>query len=179
MTPPQPQIHAAANVYGLDPAFIDAWILVESGGNPWAWNPEPKYRYLWNVRTREPFRALTPLEGISETPPVDFPCLAGDRDQEWWGQQASWGLLQIMGAVAREHGFREPYLTELCDPYINVSVACRFFRTLLDWADDNTAQALAAYNGGKWLNAHPPYRNQAYATKVLDQHARLLQHGDV
>jgi len=174
----QKQIHAVAALYALDPLFVDAWIAVESGGNPWAWNPEPKYRYFWDVKRRHPFRTITEIERHAEFPPADFPCLAGDRDQEWWGQQASWGLLQVMGAVAREYGFTQPYLTELCDPYSNVVIACRYFRTLLAWAEDNTAQALAAYNGGKWLNHQPPFRNQAYANKVLAQHARLL-HGDV
>jgi hypothetical protein len=100
-----PLIEEAARTSGLNVDFVTAIVLVESAGDPFAWNPEPRYRALWNVRTKAPFRALTDAEIASEVPPVDFPYLLGGRDQEWWAQQASWGLMQIMGAVAREEGF--------------------------------------------------------------------------
>src|SRR5688572_9407095 len=99
-------IQSAAEEHALDPELLEAQVFVESGDNAHAWNPEPAYRYLWDVRQGRPFRPLTPAERQSEVPPADFPTLAGDRDQEWWAQQASWGLLQVLGAVAREDGFR-------------------------------------------------------------------------
>src|SRR5687767_808548 len=95
-----------ARDHGLDPRLLRAQVLQESGGNTWAYNPEQRYRYFWNVKLWKPFREVTDPECSSEFPPVDFPTLAGDRDQEWWAQQASWGLMQVMGAVAREHGLR-------------------------------------------------------------------------
>ncbi|MFH0809004.1 MAG: transglycosylase SLT domain-containing protein [Pseudomonadota bacterium] len=97
----------------LPPELVLAIIAKESGGSFCAWNPEPKYRYLWDVRKNAAFRKLTDTEAAAKFPPKDFPCLAGDPDQEFWGQQASWGLCQIMGAVARELGYRRPYLAEL------------------------------------------------------------------
>lgn len=162
-------IASVAGKFTLDPKVLSAQVQVESGTNTFAWNPEPQYKYLVDVRTGKPFRALSNDEISSETPPSDFPFLAGDRDQEWWGQQASWGLLQIMGAVAREHGFKGPYLVELCDPEQGLLWGCTHLAGLVQWAHGNIRQALAAYNGGKGGNSVAPFRNDAYAAKVLAQ----------
>lgn len=160
-------IAQTASSFRLDGKILTAQVRVESAGNTFAWNPEPQYKYLWDVRRHQPFRALSNDEMSSERPPSDFPCLAGDRDQEWWAQQASWGLLQIMGAVAREHGFDGAYLVELCDPIVGLTYGAKHFAQLLDWARGNVVQALCAYNGGKGGNTVAPFRNQAYADKVL------------
>lgn len=163
--------------YQLDPTLLEAQVLVESGDHPYAWNPEPRYKYLWNVRTGQPFRPLSTIEQARDTPPTDFPCLAGDRDQEWWGQRVSWGLLQVMGAVAREHGFAGAYLPELTRPEINLAIGARHVRRLLTWAQDNPWQALAAYNGGTAGNTAPPYRNEAYVRDVRRTWNDLLATG--
>lgn len=161
-------IEIAARPLGIDPDLVEAFVLVESSGQPWAWNPEPHYPWLWNVATHRPYR-VTAAE-FSEAPPPDFPCLAGDRDQEWWAQQASWGLLQIMGAVAREHGCDVPFLSQLCDPVTNLSVGCRVLQGLLLWAEGDLAKAAAGYNAGRGGWRAPA--GQQYAAKVL---ARLAE----
>ena len=143
----------------LDPNLILAMIWQESTGQPWAWNPEPRYRWLVNVKTGQPFRPLSPAELASETPPADFPCLAGDPDQEWWGQQASWGLLQVMGAAAREQGFKGAYLPELCDPYVNLEFGIwHFWNYALQYGNREMREGLQRYNGGG---------NLRYAAEVL------------
>lgn len=150
MTPYRDLIVQAVDAYpAVSPNLVEAFIIQESGGNPWAWNPEPRYPYLWNVRTGKPFRALAPGEAAAKTPPADFPVLAGDRDQEWWGQQASWGLMQIMGAFARELGFVGPYLPQLTDARINIFLGCKALASLLKWADGDVRKAAAAYNAGR------------------------------
>ena len=148
---------AAAQQNGLDPKVVHALIAQESSWNPWAWNPEPRYRFLWNVRTNQPFRKQTPEEIASEIPPADFPFLMGDRDQEWWAQQASWGLMQIMGATARECGFRGGYLPMLLDPLVNLRYGCLYLRRKLNQAG-NIREALLNWNGGG---------DPAYPEKVL------------
>ena len=173
----QASVEGAAARHKLDAPLLLAQVLVESGGNPYAWNPEPRYRYFWDVKQHKPFRAVTPLEVASKVPPVDFPFLRGDRDQEWWAQQASWGLLQVMGAVAREHGFSEPYLPALTIPDVGLQYGCLVLVSLLKWSGGNTEQTLAAYNGGRAGNEHPPYRNAAYAAKVLSARATLVAPG--
>lgn len=174
MTQFDDEITAAALSVDLDPRIVRALITVESGGNTWAWNPEPKYRYLWDVRSGKPFRALSPGEASSEFPPSDFPCLAGDPDQEWWGQQASFGLMQVMGAVAREMGFKGAYLTQLCEPSINLRYGCQKLAADLKWAGGDVRAMLASYNGGRGGNSPGGIlRNAAYADKVLSKTVRV------
>ena len=133
----------------LDPALLTAIILQESGGNPWAYNPEPKYRWFWNVKNDSVFRKVEDSEIASKTPPNDFPCLAGDPDQEWWGQQASWGLMQLMGAGAREEHFRGDFLTELCDPYVNIEFGIKHWWVYASqFGNRNKHDALLRWNGG-------------------------------
>lgn len=158
-------IAAAAGTNRIDPDLVEAIVIVESGGNPWAINYEPRYRYLVDVRNWQPFRKLTELEQTSEIPPADFRSVAGDPDQEWVSQQTSWGLMQLMGALGRELGFRGAYLTELCRLDLNLRLGCLHLSNLLRWAEGDVAQAVAAYNAGRGGWSSPA--GQAYARKVL------------
>ncbi len=157
-------IKAAADLYHLDPILITAIVQKESSGNQWAWNPEPRYRYLWDVRTNQPFRTLTLTERASGTPPLDFHAHRGDPDQEWWGQRASWGLMQVMGATARELGFAGDYIPQILHPETNLALGCKLMSQLLGWAKD-TRRALAAYNAGR--GGVDSLQGQNYATSVL------------
>ena len=165
------QIEDAAHAAGISPDLLDAVVSIESSGDAFAWNPEPRYPYLWDVRGRKPFRLLTLAEGISELPPSDFSYLAGDRDQEWWAQQASWGLCQIMGAVARAQGFAGPFLPGICDPATNLALGAGILRGLILWAHGDLAQASAGYNGGRggWRGQQA----QDYGAKVLRRLAAI------
>lgn len=163
-------VQSTAARHGLSPLLVSAVVQVESTGNPYAWNPEPHYRWFWNVRTNQPFRTLTRAEIEAETPPVDFPCLAGDRDQEWWAQQASWGLMQVMGAVARELGFNRKYLTQLTDPEDSLEYGCRKLLQLKGryFEAHGWAGVIAAYNAGSpRANTAGRFENQSYVDKVL------------
>lgn len=160
--------------HGLSADLVQAVSTVESSGNRWAWNPEPKYRYFWDVKRKRPFRAVTEAEISSERPPLDFRGLIADHDQEWWAQQASWGLMQVMGAVARERGFAEPYLTQLLDAEYGLELGCRHLAALFAWSRGDLRSALAAYNGGPSGNKPgEPLRNAEYADKVLAELAKL------
>lgn len=165
-------IHRIAAAHQLDPLLVEAVVTVESGGDPSAWKPEPVYRYFWNVQTRKPFRMVTQAELASETAPKDFPTLAGSREQEWWAQQASWGLMQVMGAVAREQGYDGPYLPALGRPDIGVEFGCRVLAGHLTWAAGALEKALMAYNGGRATALRRG--NPDYAAKVLKVYTRLL-----
>jgi hypothetical protein len=156
-----------AKGHDLNPQLVAAMVMVESSGDHTAWNPEQKYRYFWDVKLWKPFRKVTDEENTSEFPPKDFHSLAGDADNEWWAQQASWGVMQVMGAVAREHGYRESYLTGLCrDVPTGLLFGCRVLQGHLRWAKGIVPQAVAAYNGGRVGNQTAPYRNAAYVEKV-------------
>jgi len=167
-------IETAAQLHAVDADIVEAMVLVESDGRAWAWNPEPKYRWLWDVRLNRPFRSLTTAEASAKWPPPDFPTSGGDRDQEWWGQQASWGLLQVMGAVARERGFKGLYLPELCDPVVNLQLGVKHYAALLRWAAGDVWKAVGAYNGGtgNWDGAAP----RKHVAKVQAARAKVRAH---
>jgi len=153
---------AVAARHELDVYLLAAFVMQESGGETSAWNPEPKYRYLWDVRDWKPFRTLTADENASEIPPADFHKLGGQLDQEWWGQQASWGLMQVMGAVAREHGFREIFFTKLCNMDVGLAYGARHLAGLFARGFD-MQDAISAYNAG-----HPTHENYyKYTSPVL------------
>ena len=125
-----------------DVAVMAGWIDVESAWNPWAVRYEPAFYERY-------------------TEPLDF------SETEERTRALSWGLLQIMGQVAREFGFTDTYLPALCDPLVNLSLAAKILKnrhaTTNSWIG-----ALAAYNGGLGGNFHRPYRNQFYVDKVLE-----------
>jgi len=152
----------SAAKYGLTPELLAALAWKESSFNPYAWNPEPAYPYLVNVRTGAPFRPLTVAERAREVPPFDFPTFAGDRDQEFWAQQSSWGLCQVMGAVARELGFRGPYLTELVRPDVNLDLGAHHLSKQIA-RFGSVGGGLSAYNAGT-----PTDKNRAsYVEPIL------------
>src|SRR5712692_9451618 len=72
----------------------------------------------------------------------------------------SWGLMQVMGQVAREAGFAGASLAELCDPAAGLEVGCRVLAHKLAAAEGNVTRALLLWNGGG---------NPAYPQQVLDR----------
>lgn len=148
--------------------LVLAFCSVESNWNQWAWRPEARYRFLWNCATDTPFRRLTITENNAEAPPADFPAYPGaaSAGAEWTGQQASWGLMQVMGAVAREMGFHGPYLPQLCDPATGLDIGTKFFLVLMA-RHGKALDAIAAYNAGSpQRNPDGTYINQQYVDKV-------------
>ena len=140
-------ISAAAGRHGLDPVVLAALVWKESSGNPHAIRHEPGYRWLWDVFNWKPFRRLEVEEMFRSAPPADFRGPTGaSAPTEWAAQRTSWGATQIMGAVARERGFRGAFLSEL----------------LRRW---ELADALSAYNAGA-----PTETNDAtYVRPILRQ----------
>lgn len=157
-------LHRIAGMFGLSPMLVRAVCQQESSEDPWAIRPEPRYRYLVDCRSGKPFRDCSPDELASKVAPPDFPFLAGSRDQEWWLQQCSLGPMQVMGAVAREQGFRGSYLTQLCDVEIGLGLGCQVLAGHLRWAKDDVRLALGAFNAGR--GGAKTY-GRAYADKVL------------
>ncbi len=150
--------------YKLEEDLVLAVIWQESIGNPWAHRPEPAYKWLWDVKQDKPFRQLTYAETLAAVPPADFPTLAGSHTQEWTNQRASWGLMQLMGAAAREQGFKGNYLTELCDPYTNLEFGIKhLWNYAFQKGNWSAIDALCRWNGDK-----------AYAAEVLAKKAQLV-----
>ncbi|KKL21346.1 hypothetical protein LCGC14_2446400 [marine sediment metagenome] len=124
-------------------AWMLGWMDTESSLNQYAIRYEPKYRWLYPPDNK-------PQQGTTE----------------WYAQKTSWGILQVMGAVARERGFDSKYLSELCDLRINIKLASGYLSDLRKRSDGSWGGALAAYNGGLRGNRKPPFRRQEYVDKV-------------
>jgi soluble lytic murein transglycosylase-like protein len=118
----------AAHAHGLWSELVCAVIEQESGWDLWAARYEPAFykRYI------EPLTAKSTPLPASEARMRAF----------------SWGLMQVMGQVAREHGFLGNSLAQLCDPAVGLDVGCRVLAAKLAAAEGNVPRALLLWNGG-------------------------------
>jgi soluble lytic murein transglycosylase-like protein len=145
--PPTPALIALARAtavsHKLDPALVCAIVEQESGWNPWAVRYEPGFLA----------RYVAPLYNAGKISVT-----------ETYARSISWGLMQLMGEVARELGCTAPSLAQLCDPATGLEFGCRQLSAKLDAAVGDTARALLAWNGGA---------NRDYPAEVL---ARVAQY---
>ena len=141
MSPLEGLARETARKDGLDPALVCAVIEQESGWNPWAVRYEPAFyhRYVLGSLTDEQVVRL----GATETRARAF----------------SWGLMQVMGQVAREHGFQGRFLSELCDPETGLNAGCSVFSAKLAKAGGDVKNALLLWNGG----GRPAYAGEVLA----------------
>jgi len=158
----------ASSAHGLPSALVEGVVLVESGGDPWAERMEPDYGYLWDVLANRPYR-VRPEHRSMDRAPAGFPAPRGvSAHTEWIGQQTSRGLLQVMGAVAREQGFQGKFLSRLCEPETGLDHGCRLLAGLKRryLARYGWAGVLRGYNGGS--GAVVTVTNPEYPAKILD-----------
>ena len=133
MSPPAQLLSLArklAAAYSLDPALVCAVVEQESTWNPWAMRYEPAFfaKYVARLYTNNKVSA-----------------------SEAYARGFSWGLMQVMGQVARENGFTEPFLSALCDPVQGLEIGCKVLGKKLEAADGDVARGLQAWNGGAIL----------------------------
>jgi len=134
----------AAETRALDPGLVCAVIEQESAWNPWAMRYEPAFftKYVAPLYTNNKITAT-----------------------EAYARGFSWGLMQVMGQVARESGFDAQFLSALCDPEQALAVGCKVLRKKFDAACGDTTRALLAWNGGA---------NALYPVQVLARRAHYL-----
>lgn len=130
---------------GIDPFLLGGLICQESGGDTWSTRPEPYFRWVLGRKVEQlpPLRRLLPQWRTPE--------------QDAYMQRISFGLCQVMGAVARELGL-SGYLTRLCDPYVGIFYGAKHLARQLKRCNGDIRQALLRYNGGG---------NREYPDKVL------------
>lgn len=131
-----------AGKYGLDRELVCAVIEQESHWDPFAVRFEPAFetRYIHPAIPAAP----TTLELT---------------------KAMSFGLMQVMGEVAIELGWRGPFLTALCDPDTGVDFGCRKLQKCFA-AHTDPELSLLAYNGGS---------NALYGKQVLARVAHYIQ----
>jgi soluble lytic murein transglycosylase-like protein len=138
MTPQEELVveaRAAAVRHRLDPALVCAVIEQESSWNSYAIRYEPTFRERY-VAVLE----LAPTEEIARS--------------------TSWGLMQVMGQVAREHGFARQFLSGLCLPEIGVEIGCAVLANKLSAAEGDLNAGLLLWNGGG---------DRSYPSRVLSK----------
>ncbi len=130
--------------HDLYPDLVCAICEQESNWNPWAVRYEPGFfaRYVAPAYTSSP-HPWTITEAQARA--------------------TSWGLMQVMGQVAREYGFKGAFLTELCDPAVGLEIGCLVLAAKLAAAEGNVQKALLLWNGG--ANAQYPDEVLARAEK--------------
>lgn len=127
-----------ATKHGLDPVLVCAVCEQESGWDTWAIRMEPAF-YRHYVQ------------------PLNLP------DTEAYARSFSWGLMQCMGEVAREAGFKGRFCSELCAPATGLEFGCRILSSKLSRAGQDITKALLLWNGGS--NTQYPSQVQARMDK--------------
>jgi soluble lytic murein transglycosylase-like protein len=120
--------------HSLDPALVCAVVEQESSWEPCAIRYEPAFRT----------RYVAPL-GLPTTEEI--------------ARSISWGLMQVMGQVAREHGFTGKSLAALVDPGDGLDIGCAVLAAKVSAAAGDVPRALELWNGG----ANPDYAAQVLA----------------
>jgi soluble lytic murein transglycosylase-like protein len=155
------EITAAANKYQVSSLWIKAIITQESNWNKYALRYEPAYNYLLK--------------------PDEFAKKVGTTlNTEIQVQKMSWGLGQIMGALAREQGHLGP-MGELFDPFINISMLAQRLNTIMKYTHIQNS-VFSAYNGGleawHYFTKNGKYSNESYVDSV-NKHLQAIQKGDL
>lgn len=112
-----------------------------------------------------------PVRGVESTISMRVFDLQVPSDSSFVAGRSVVHNCQIMGAVAREHGYPHPYLSSLCDPAINLEIGCAHFAKYLKRLQGDVGQALRAYNGG--LGGLVKVQTAQYALKVENVLQRL------
>lgn len=138
-----------AEKFGLDPDLISAICFVESSFIPTATRYEKDWRYFYEVNFFA--EKLGILVGVEKT-----------------NQATSWGLMQVMGSVARELGFLEK-LEGLKTPELGIFFGCTKLKSLFrrKICDNDEVKVIASYNAGSpRMTKGGMFENQQYVDKV-------------
>lgn len=138
--------------YGLDPKLAQSIAQIESSFNPMCMRFEPNWMYY--------YMPLVYSKNLGVT-------LATERTL----QQISYGLMQVMGSVARELGFEEE-LIKLCDPDLGAQYGCMKLVDIKKKYSDEQ-DIISAYNAGTPSKIGIKYRNQDYVNKVTEALLKL------
>lgn len=151
--PPDPNLvnlaKGIAAAHSLDPDLVCAVIEQESAWNPWEFRYEPGFLSAYIAPM------LTGTSPAGKIVVFDPSC---SIQTEAYARAFSWGLMQILGQVAREQGFTGGWLSQLADPATGIEYGCRKLAACLKNANGNETNALQSWNGGG---------NPLYASQVL------------
>lgn len=124
-----------AQKYRLDPVLVCAVCEQESGWDTFSMRFEPRFLA----------RYVVPLALTNPT--------------EEHARSISWGLMQLMGQVARELKWPGRYLSTLCEPQIGLELGCQHLANKFKQSGGDVNKALLLWNGG----GDPTYPAQVLA----------------
>jgi len=137
------QITSKYLVGDLSLNLVRAVIWQESHGNPWQPRFEPEYIWFYDYR-RKLALAERPYEDVAKNRHKAETVLGST---EFICQSMSWGPMQIMGAAARERGFRGGP-GELSTPECGIRYGCLHLWVYgFSSGKRSTWEALKRYNG--------------------------------
>ena len=142
---PWDHITELCDLYKLDFALIGAIVVIESAGRTTAVRYEPNWKTHLNPVMYANILNITTMTEATL-------------------QSFSWGLMQVMGTVARELGFCG-HLPQLCEPEHGLKYGCMKVNELFNRFDELT-DVISAYNQGTPRKENGKYRNQYYVDTV-------------
>jgi len=142
----------------ITPELLCGLVQAESAWNVYAGRYEPNYKWLSQPRDGAPVAVETdivPVKGCSKATEI-----------EW--QKTSWGLCQVMGGTARWLGWKGTFLSQLIEPFENLTIGASYLVHQLERYANDVPGSLSAYNAGRrLLKPGGGYVNQGYVDKVL------------
>ena len=138
----------------VPPELVLGIIEIESGGDRYAAKINPTYPYTM-MQAKRPAGCSVDMERMC--------------------QKTAWGLMQVMGATARELGF-DGWLSELVNPETNVRLGIEFLgRKMSQYFErDGIEGVVAAYNGGApRRRPDGKFTNQGYVDRVMEAAKRF------
>lgn len=136
---------AKAATHRLDAALVCAVVEQESDWNPWAIRYEPAFLAGYVAKLVTGGKIHDPTEEMARA--------------------FSWGLMQVMGEVAREAGYAG-HLARLCEPETGLEIGCRVLAAKLAESRGDVRRGLQLWNGG----ADPAYADQVLARAAAYAH---------
>lgn len=146
-------VRAMAKAFNLDEDLVEAIAWIESSMNPMATRYEKDFNYIFNASI------FAHDLGISTETEVQL-------------QKFSFGLMQVLGCVARELGYQGPMMN-LCSVITGSEYGCKKLVKISEKHPDED-DMISAYNQGSPIkSADGKYRNQAYVDLVKKKLALL------
>ena len=141
------KIKAVSAEHDLDWMLVKAFVITESSGETGANRYEPGWRWFLN--------------------PKDWARrLRLSTKTEWINQATSFGLMQVVGTVARELGFKG-HIPELVFPELGLKYGCLKLKDCIRRYPTQLELAIASYNAGSPRYFMGKLINQSYVNKIM------------
>lgn len=144
-----------ADFHGIDPYLVASIIQTESSGNVCVTRYEDHWKYFNNI------------EGFAKSHGIS-------KETEKIHQKTSFGLMQVMGGLARDLSFKG-HLVELCNPYLGIEYGCKNLKRLSK-KYSKMEEVISAYNAGSPRKTPGGvFINDRYVDTVLAYYTELTK----